>query len=97
MDFRLGERSDIFRQEARAFLDEVLTDEVLDQMHRTGVHHNWDFHRALVERGWLAPGWPEEFGGQGRDPLEMLAFAEERRSSVSSAFCVEPLSIRMTS
>ena len=47
------------------------------EMHRTGVHHNWDFHRALVERGWLAPGWPVEYGGQGRDPMEMLAFAEE--------------------
>ncbi len=77
MDFRLGERSDAFRQEARAFLDEAFTDEVQDRIHQTGVHHNWDFHRALVERGWLAPGWPEEFGGQGRDPLEVLAFAEE--------------------
>ena len=34
---------------------------------RTGVHHNWDFHRARSSTGWLAPGWPEEFGGQGRD------------------------------
>ena len=25
----------------------------------------------------LAPGWPEEYGGQGRDPLEVLAMAEE--------------------
>jgi 3-oxocholest-4-en-26-oyl-CoA dehydrogenase alpha subunit len=77
MDFSLGERSDAFRAEARHFLDEVFTDEVREEMHRTGVHHNWDFHRALVERGWLAPGWPVEFGGQGRDPMEMLAFAEE--------------------
>ena len=46
-------------------------------MHRTGVHHDWDFHRALVERGWLAPGWPVELGGQGRDPMEMMALAEE--------------------
>ncbi|MGD0392597.1 MAG: acyl-CoA dehydrogenase family protein [Acidimicrobiales bacterium] len=88
MDFRLGERSDVFRQEARAFLDEALTDEVRDQMHRTGVHHNWDFHRRLVERGWLAPGWPEEFGGQGRDPLEMLAFAEEFHRAGAPTYAV---------
>jgi alkylation response protein AidB-like acyl-CoA dehydrogenase len=77
MDFSLGERSDAFRAEARQFLDEVFTDEMREEMHRTGVRHNWDFHRALIERGWLAPGWPVEFGGQGRDPMEMLAFAEE--------------------
>ena len=57
-------------------------------MHRTGVHHNWDFHRALVERGWLAPGWPEEFGGQGRDPLEMLAFAEEFHRAGAPTYAV---------
>jgi alkylation response protein AidB-like acyl-CoA dehydrogenase len=77
VDFSLGERSDAFRAEARQFLDEVFTDEMRQEMHRTGVRHNWDYHRALVERGWLAPGWPVEFGGQGRDPMEVLAFAEE--------------------
>jgi 3-oxocholest-4-en-26-oyl-CoA dehydrogenase alpha subunit len=77
VDFRLGDRSDAFRAEVRQFLDEAFTDEVRERMHRTGVHHDWDFHRALVERGWLAPGWPEELGGQGRDPMEMLALSEE--------------------
>ena len=77
MDFRLGEDSEAFRAVARSFLDEVLTDEVRDEMERTGVHHSWHFHRHLAERGWLAPGWPVEYGGQGRDPLEMLAFMEE--------------------
>ena len=77
MDFTLGERSDIFREEARAFLAEAFTPEVKETMHETGVHHNWDFHKALVEKGWLAPGWPVEYGGQGRDPMEMLAFSEE--------------------
>jgi alkylation response protein AidB-like acyl-CoA dehydrogenase len=77
MDFRLGERSDAFRAEARSFLRDVLTDEMREEIYRTGVNHSWEFHRALVERGWLAPEWPEVFGGQGRDPMEMLAFAEE--------------------
>ncbi len=66
MDFRLGEDSEAFRQEARDFLDEYLTEAVREQMQTTGVRHNWDFHRARVEHGMLAPGWPEEFGGQGR-------------------------------
>ena len=77
MDFRLGEKSEAVRREARAFLTEAFTPEVRETMEETGVHHSWDFHRKLVERGWLAPGWPKELGGQGRDPLEVLAFAEE--------------------
>lgn len=77
MDFRLGENSDAFRDQAKRFLEEHLTDEVHEQMRTTGVRHNWDFHRARTEQGLLAPGWPEELGGQGRDALEVLAAAEE--------------------
>ncbi len=88
MDFRLGERSEAFRQEARDFLDDVLTDEVREEMERTGVHHSWHFHRNLVERGWLAPGWPKELGGQGRDPLEMLAFMEEFHRAGAPTYAV---------
>ncbi|MGP0032097.1 MAG: acyl-CoA dehydrogenase family protein [Acidimicrobiales bacterium] len=88
MDFRLGERSDAFRDEARGFLDEHLTDDVREQMRVTGVRHNWDFHRARVERGFLAPGWPEEFGGQGRDALEVLAAAEEFQCAGAPTYAV---------
>ena len=77
MDFRLSDDSDVLRDEARRFLDEHFTDDVRGQMHATGVHHDRDFHQARVARGMLAPGWPEEYGGQGRDPLEVLAMAEE--------------------
>ncbi len=88
MDFRLGERSEQFRQEARDFLDEVFTDEMREEMHRTGVHHDWTFHRSLAERGLLAPGWPVEFGGQGRDPLEMMAFMEEFHRAGAPTYAV---------
>jgi alkylation response protein AidB-like acyl-CoA dehydrogenase len=81
MDFRLGEDSDAQRDQARRFLEEHLTDDIRRRMHATGVHHDWDFHRARVEHGMLAPGWPEEYGGQGRDTLEVLAIAEEFQSA----------------
>lgn len=77
MDFRLSPESERFRDEARAFLEEALTPELVEQMHRTGVSHDEGFTRALRDRGWLAPGWPVEYGGQGRDAMEMLAFSEE--------------------
>lgn len=77
MDFRLGERSELLRKEAQQFLDEVLTPEMLENCHRTGVNHDPAFSAALRDRGWLALGWPVEHGGQGRDPLEVMAFSEE--------------------
>lgn len=77
MDFRLGERAEDVRRQARQFLEQHLTDEVKEKMHTTGVHHDWDFHRALSERGWVAPGWPVELGGQGYSVVEGLAMQEE--------------------
>jgi alkylation response protein AidB-like acyl-CoA dehydrogenase len=88
MDFHLGEQSDAFREKARQFLDEHFTEAVRERMHRTGVHHDWDFHRARVANGLLAPGWPEEFGGQGRDPLEVVASAEEFQRSGAPTYGV---------
>ena len=77
MDFRLGPRAEKFRAEVRGFLAEHLTDEVIERAHATGTVHDWGFHRALAERGWLAASWSVESGGQGRDPFEVLVLHEE--------------------
>ena len=77
MNFDFGPASLEYKQEARAFLAEELTPERVAQMHRTGVSYNPDFHRALSEHGWLAPGWPAEYGGRGLDPMDVVAFQEE--------------------
>lgn len=65
------------KQEARAFLDENLTDDVRRQVHETGTFHSDSFHKSLAERGWLALEWPEEYGGAGKDPFEVVAIREE--------------------
>ncbi|MBM3658447.1 MAG: acyl-CoA dehydrogenase [Actinobacteria bacterium] len=79
MDFRLGSEADAFRGIVREFLDEHLTDEIRERAHETGTVHDWDFHRALGERGWIAASWPVEYGGQGRSPYELTAMREELR------------------
>jgi hypothetical protein len=79
MDFRLGTESDAFRELVREFLDEHLTDAITERVHETGTVHDWDFHRALGERGWIAASWPVEYGGQGRSPYELTAMREELR------------------
>ncbi len=77
LDFLLGEASDEFRAEVRTFLDEHLTPDIVARAHETGTMHDWGLHRKLAERGWLSASWPVEVGGQGRDPLQMIALSEE--------------------
>jgi alkylation response protein AidB-like acyl-CoA dehydrogenase len=79
MDFRLGSKSDTFRAEVRAFLDQNLGAEVIERAHQTGTMHDKDFHRAMGRQGWIAATWPTEYGGQELDPFEMTALRDELR------------------
>src|SRR5260370_24572377 len=75
MRFEPGPTVAAFAAEVRQFLAEPLTDDMGRRMHRTGTAHDWDLHRAIAERGWLAaaiPGSPE-----ARDPFEMAALFRE--------------------
>lgn len=77
MNFDLGDDIDLLRTQVRKFLAEHVTDEMLARVHRTGTWHDPDFARALGERGWIAPGWPREEGGEGRSWLEQMVLREE--------------------
>lgn len=77
MDFELGERAERMRAEVRAFLAEHYDDAERERQRLSGDGHDPELHRRLAERGWVAAAWPEEVGGQGRDPYEMLALIWE--------------------
>jgi alkylation response protein AidB-like acyl-CoA dehydrogenase len=77
VNFDFGPTSLEYKEQAREFLDRELTQERLDEVHRSGTFHHPDFYKALVEQGWLAPGWPVELGGRGLDPMDVTAFREE--------------------
>jgi len=79
IDFDLGPEAEAFRAEVVAFLDEHMTREVHDRVLATGTYHDWDLHRALGEKGWIAASWPAEYGGQDRNPLELMAMREEMK------------------
>ena len=76
-DFRLGPDGAAFRDEVRAFLADHVTAEVIETAHRTGTIHDWGLHQAMADAGWISAGWPADFGGQGRSPLEMNSLTEE--------------------
>jgi alkylation response protein AidB-like acyl-CoA dehydrogenase len=79
MDFRLSDETEQLRTDVREFLEEQITEELEERLYRTGVSHDPDFTRALAAKGWAAPGWPAEWGGQGRDKIEQTVIHEELR------------------
>lgn len=54
-----------FLDEVYAFVDEYLTDDVIEEEWVTGSGHNWGFHHALGAKGWVMSSWPKEEGGAG--------------------------------
>ncbi|MEO7428319.1 MAG: acyl-CoA dehydrogenase [Acidimicrobiales bacterium] len=81
MDFRFDAATETFRSEVRAFIAEHLSDDVLERARTTGTMHDWGFHRALCERGYLASGWPTEFGGLGRGAIDQTLLMQELYAS----------------
>lgn len=83
MDFAVGAETEAFRAEVRAFLDEHVRPESIEEAHRTGTFHDWDFHRAMASRRWIAASWPESEGGAGRRASDQtLLFEELQRAGV---------------
>ena len=77
MDFRFDPETEAFRAEVRAFIDEHLTREIVERALTTGTMHDWGFHKALCDRGYLASGWPVEVGGLGRNAVDQTLLMQE--------------------
>ncbi|MFM7060745.1 MAG: acyl-CoA dehydrogenase family protein [Actinomycetes bacterium] len=67
------------RDELRSYYEAMLTDEIQDELSRSeGVgplaRKLW---RQMASDGWAGIGWPKEYGGQGRTPIEQFVFFDE--------------------
>ena len=66
------------RQELRTYFAELITPEVKAECHGNESGETYKrVIRQMGEDGWLAIGWPKEYGGQGRSAAEQLIFFEE--------------------
>ena len=77
IDFSPEQRA--FRDELRAHFEKLITPEVLDEI-RIGDSGGPTYQhilRQLGEDGLLGIGWPVEYGGQGRGPIEQFIFSDE--------------------
>ena len=71
------------RQELRDYFGRLMTDEIRAAIADTaeGDYGDGDAYRGVVRQlgkdGWLALGWPEEYGGRGGTMLDQLIFTDE--------------------
>lgn len=75
--FELDAETLAFRDEVRAFFEEHLTDEMLEEEHREGSGAIPSLQRALGARGWIWPGLPVDEGGAGLDPVRAFLVEHE--------------------
>jgi alkylation response protein AidB-like acyl-CoA dehydrogenase len=80
MDLNYSAEELAFRDEVRSWLDANLPADLKRKV--AGYEHlsredllRW--HRILAKKGWVAPGWPKEWGGTGWNLVQRYIFEEE--------------------
>ncbi|HLI14019.1 MAG TPA: acyl-CoA dehydrogenase family protein [Alphaproteobacteria bacterium] len=80
MEIKLDAAHAEFRDEVRLFLETSLPAAIRDKV-EAGKHLTKEDHvtwqKILYRRGWMAPGWPVEYGGTGWTPLQRTIFEAE--------------------
>jgi alkylation response protein AidB-like acyl-CoA dehydrogenase len=69
-----------FRDEVRAYIAEHYPERLRGKQVGDETFDKEDYlawHRALAEKGWIAPSWPEAHGGTGWTPTQKYIFSEE--------------------
>ncbi len=83
MDTRFTEDELAFQAEARQFFAEVLDDDLKAMLHGAEASTQLEegmveYQRRLNAKGWMAPGWPVEYGGQDWSMTQHFIFNAER-------------------
>ena len=79
MEFRFTPEQEAFRGEVRTFLKQELPE---DRVSGSGPPDEGDhefgqeFLRRLAPKKWIAPAWPQEYGGLGLGLWEQVVFNE---------------------
>lgn len=77
--YDLGPAGNALREEVRDWLNQNWSGERkarFDQQPFKRREFDADFARAFGKTGWIGLGWPTQFGGQARSPLEQIALME---------------------
>jgi alkylation response protein AidB-like acyl-CoA dehydrogenase len=83
MDIRFTDEELAFQAEVRAFFANVLDEELMEKLQGAEASPRIkegmvDYQRRLNAKGWMAPGWPVEYGGQDWSMTQHFIFNAER-------------------
>lgn len=80
MRIAITPEQETLRDELRAYFAELMTPELVREIEEGGEGGGPLYRQALKRMGadgWLGIGWPREYGGQGRSPIEQYIFSNE--------------------
>ena len=80
MDLNYSAEELAFRDEVRSWLRGNLPDELRQKMESYQELSKDDllrWHKTLAKKGWVAPDWPEEWGGTSWNAVQKYIFEEE--------------------
>jgi alkylation response protein AidB-like acyl-CoA dehydrogenase len=80
MDLNYSPEEAAFRDEVRTWIRDALPADVRDKVLNYRELSKDDllgWHRTLAKKGWVAPGWPKEWGGTDWTVVQRYIFEEE--------------------
>ena len=66
-----------FRAETRAWIEANYPPDLRNPPKRLHLRDNWPWFEMLSKKGWIAPGWPVEYGGMGLSPTKQVIWSQE--------------------
>lgn len=85
-----------FRDDVHAFIAKNLPAGIAAKVHggkRLGRDDYMTWHKTLARQGWVAPGWPKEFGGPGWNTVQQQIFDDE--CAAAGAPRILPFGVKM--
>ena len=95
MDISFSAQDLEFQKEVREFFDTSFTDDI-KQRYASGKETkdvSIEWQKILNDKGWVAPDWPQEYGGTGWTDVQKFIFETER--CAAGAPDVVPFGLRM--
>jgi hypothetical protein len=69
--------NEAYRAMVRSWFEENCPPECRHPSHRLRRNEIEHWTKKIAEKGWIAPGWPKEFGGMGLDVEKLLIHQEQ--------------------